>query len=111
LDEGVLGVFAARVLSPGDVSKLTALELAGQASRFPGLMSWCASEFEVRSSAPVEVGLDGEALVMDPPLRFVSMPGALRVRLPPNAGLSPAARAVRLSTEDLAALVRVAAGR
>ena len=41
---------------------------------------------------------------MDPPLRFVSMPGALRVRLPPNAGLSPAARAVRLSREDLAAL-------
>lgn len=111
LNEGVLGVFAARVLGPGDVSKLTALELAGQADRFPGLLAWTASEFEVRSSGPVEVGLDGEALVMDPPLHFVSMPGALRVRLPPHAGLSPAARAVRLSRGDLAALVRVAAGR
>jgi diacylglycerol kinase family enzyme len=111
LDEGVLGVFAARVLGPADVSKLTALELAGQADRFSGLLSWTASEFEVSSKGPVEVGLDGEALVMDPPLRFVSMPGALRVRLPPSAGLSPAARAVRLSSEDLAALVRVAAGR
>jgi diacylglycerol kinase family enzyme len=111
LDEGVLGVFAARVLGPADVSRLTALELAGQADRFPGLLAWSAGEFEVRSSGPVEVGLDGEALVMDPPLRFVSMPGALRVRLPPNAGRSPAARAVRLSRQDLAALVRVAAGR
>ena len=111
LDEGVLGVFAARVLGPGDVSKLTALELAGQADRFSGLLAWAAGEFEVRSGGPVEVGLDGEALVMEPPLRFVSMPGALRVRLPPSAGLSPAARAVRLSREDLAALVRVAVGR
>ena len=48
---------------------------------------------------------------MEPPLRFVSMPGALRVRTPRNAGLSPGARAVTLSRENLAALVRVAAGR
>jgi len=74
-------------------------------------MSWPAMEFEVRSHGPVEVGLDGEALVLDPPLRFVSMPGALRVRLPRTAGLSPGARAVTLSGENLAALVRVAAGR
>ena len=111
LDEGVLGVFAARVLGPGDVSRLVALELAGQASRFPGLLTWSATEFEVRSRGPVEVGLDGEALVMEPPLRFVSMPGALRVRTPRNAGLSPGARAVTLSRENLAELVRVAAGR
>jgi diacylglycerol kinase family enzyme len=111
LDGGVLGVFAGRVLGPADVSKLTALELAGQAARFPGLMSWPATEFEVRSGGPVEVGLDGEALVLDPPLRFLSMPGALRVRLPRTAGLSPGARAVNLSAENLAALVRVAAGR
>jgi diacylglycerol kinase family enzyme len=111
LDEGVLGVFAARVLGPGDVSRLVALELAGQASRFPGLLTWSATEFEVRSGGPVEVGLDGEALVMEPPLRFVSMPGALRVRTPRNAGLSPGARAVTLSRENLAELVRVAAGR
>ncbi len=111
LDEGVLGVFAARVLGPGDVSRLMALELAGQASRFPGLLTWSATEFEVASGGPVEVGLDGEALVMEPPLRFVSMPGALRVRTPRTAGLSPGARAVTLSRENLAALVRVAAGR
>jgi diacylglycerol kinase family enzyme len=111
LESGLLGVVAARVSSAADVSRLVALELVGQLGRFPGLVSWSAPEFEVRSDGPVEVGLDGEALVLDPPLRFVSMPGALRVRVPRSAGLAPAARAARLTTEHLGALVRVAAGR
>jgi len=111
LDSGELGVLAARVRSAADVSKLVALELIGQVDRFPGLLSWSTQEFEVRSSGPVEVGLDGEALVLDPPLRFASLPGALRVRLPKGVGPPPAARAAALSTENLGALVRVAAGR
>ena len=110
IDTGLLGIVAARVRG-ADVSKLVALELVGQAARYPGLLSWSAQEFEVRSGGPVEVGLDGEALVLDPPLHFASLPGALRVRLPRGAGLSPAARAVALTSENLGALVRVAAGR
>ncbi len=111
IDTGQLGVLAARVRSAADVSKLVALELVGQVGRFPGLMSWSSQEFEVRSSGPVEVGLDGEALVLDPPLRFASLPGALRVRLPRGVGLPPAARAAALTTDNLGALLRVAAGR
>ena len=111
IDTGQLGVVAARVRSAADVSRLVALELVGQVGRFPGLLSWSTEEFEVRSGGPVEVGLDGEALVLDPPLRFTSMPGALRVRLPRGVGLPPAARAVALTSENLRALLRVAAGR
>jgi diacylglycerol kinase family enzyme len=111
IDSGVLGIVAARVRTPADVSQLVALELVGQVGRFPGLLSWSAREFEVRSSAPVEVGLDGEALILDPPLRFVSLPGALRVRLPRGVGVAPAARAVSLTRENLGALVHVAVGR
>jgi diacylglycerol kinase family enzyme len=111
IDTGQLGVLAARVRSAADVSKLVALELVGQVVRFPGLLSWSTEEFEVRSGGPVEVGLDGEALVLDPPLRFASLPGALRVRLPSGVGLPPAARAATLTTDNLGALVRVAAGR
>ena len=111
IDTGQLGVVIARVRSAGDVSRLVALELAGQAGRFAGITSWSADAFEVRSGEPVEVGLDGEALVLEPPLRFVSMPGALRVRLPRSAGLAPAARAVSLDRSSLAALARVASGR
>jgi diacylglycerol kinase family enzyme len=40
---------------------------------------------------------DGEALAAQPPLRFVSRPGALTVRLPRTApGRSPAVRVVRV---------------
>ncbi len=111
IDTGLLGVVAARVHSAADVSTLVALELVGQVGRFPGLMAWSTREFEVHSNSPVEVGLDGEALLLDPPLRFASMPGALRVRLPRGVGLSPAARATALTTDSLGALLRVAAGR
>ncbi len=111
INTGLLGVVAARVRSAADVSKFVALELVGQVGRFPGLLSWAAQEFEVRSSGPVEVGLDGEALVLDPPLRFVSLPGALRMRLPSGVGLPPAARATALTRDNLGALLRVAAGR
>jgi diacylglycerol kinase family enzyme len=111
IDTGQLGVLAARVRSAADVSKLVALELVGQVGRFPGLLSWSTQEFEVRSTGPVEVGLDGEALVLDPPLRFASLPGALRVRLPRGVGLPPAARAAALTTDNLGALLRVATGR
>lgn len=111
LDTGLLGVVAARVRTATDVSKLVALETVGQVGRFAGLVSWRTPEFEIRSRGPVEVGLDGEALVMQPPLRFTSMPGALRVRLPRTVGLAPGARAPALTTDNLGALLRVAAGR
>src|SRR5208282_976025 len=81
IDTGMLGIVAARVRG-AEVSKLVALELVGQAGRYPGLLSWSAREFEVRSASPVEIGLAGEALVLGPPLHFASLPGALRVPLP-----------------------------
>ncbi len=61
---------------------------------------------------PVEVGLDGEALVLDPPLRFsVAARGAARAPAPRQWACAPAARAVALTTDNLGALLRVAAGR
>jgi diacylglycerol kinase family enzyme len=47
-----------------------------------GVLQWSCLEFEIRALTPVAVGLDGEALVLAPPLRFASLPGALRVRVP-----------------------------
>jgi len=96
-----------------DARKFAALEAAGQVRRFPGWAEWSAPRFEVGSGAPVQIGLDGEALTMDPPLVFASRPGALRVRLPRHAlQLSPAARTVQvLSRSTIAELGRVAAGQ
>lgn len=113
LDGGVLGVVSLRVESAADAQKLAALEAAGQVRRFAGWHEWTASEFEVRSAAPVEIGVDGEALVLEPPLRFVIRPGAVTVRLPRTASRrSPAARTVRVTHKPtLAALWRTAIGR
>jgi len=111
IDSGTLGVVAARIRNSGDVARLVALETAAQVARFSGLMEWSTSAFEVHSDAPVPVGLDGEAVTLQAPVRFVSLPGALRVRTTRAAGPSPAARAVQLSPASLGMLVRIAAGR
>jgi len=64
------------------------------------------------SGGPVEVGVDGEALVLDPPLVFRIRPGALRVRVPRHAvGRSPAAMAVHVASRStITELARVVAG-
>ncbi len=112
LDTGRLGIFATRMRGAHAVAKLVTLGTIGQQRRFGGVLQWSLLEFEVRSGAPIAVGLDGEALVLVPPLRFVSLPGALRVRVPRHArGVSPAGAAVTLTHRNLWALVRIAAGR
>jgi diacylglycerol kinase family enzyme len=108
LDTRRLGILAARVRSARDLARLTAL---GNAQRLRGLRQWSSREFEVRSRAPIAVGLDGEAWMLVPPLRFVSLPAALRVRLPQHAAsVSPAGR-VTLTRRDLAELSRLALRR
>ncbi len=110
LDTGRLGIAAVRIRNAVDVAELVALETIGQTERFRGLLQWSQPEFEIRSGSPVAVGLDGEALVLEPPLRFVSLPGALRVRLPRHAaGVSPAAASATFTPTDLRALLRIAA--
>jgi diacylglycerol kinase family enzyme len=112
LDTGRLGILATRIHGARDLAKLVTLGTVGQSRRFKGLFDWSCPEFEVRSSALVPVGLDGEALLLAPPLRFVSLPCVLRVRVPRHAsGVSPSAAAVALTRGDLTALLGIAIGR
>lgn len=112
LDGGVLGLVTARITGPVQARQFVALEAAGQVRRFEGWLEWTAARFEVGSGGPVEVGVDGEALTMDPPLVFTSRPGALRVWVPRHASLSPAATAVHLASRSTAAeLAAIAMGR
>jgi diacylglycerol kinase family enzyme len=112
LDLGLLGIVAAQVHDAGDATRFMMLELTGQVQRFAGWQEWTAGDFVVDSSGPVEVGVDGEALALEPPVWFRIQPGALRVWLPKSAlRVSPAARAVRLLARSTAAdLASVAAG-
>jgi diacylglycerol kinase family enzyme len=48
----------------------------------PPARSWSATSLEVDAAAPIHAGLDGEAVELDPPLRFAIQPAALRVRVP-----------------------------
>ena len=41
---------------------------------------WTTFRFEIDSGATIDVGLDGEAIRLEPPLRFESLPAALRIR-------------------------------
>jgi len=112
LDSGRLGIMAGRIKGAGSVAKMVTLGSIGQHRRFGGVLEWSLPEFEVRSRECVAVGLDGEALVLTPPLHFASLPGALRVRVSQHStGVSPAGAAVSITRRDFARLVRIAANR
>lgn len=112
LDGGQLGVVTVTVDRARDVAALLSAEAAGRVDRFRGYRQWAAREFEIDSGQPfVDVGVDGEALRLPPPLRFRTLPGALRVRTPVNApGVTPAAVAPAGVWKSVAAVFRVLAG-
>ena len=73
---------------------------------------WTAADFEVDADRPLPPGIDGEALVLDAPLRFRIRPAALRVRIARrHPGASPSALAPDGVLAGVAMLVRIAAGR
>jgi diacylglycerol kinase family enzyme len=102
LDDGLLGV--------------TVVDPPGSTSTGPGgALPWrqfTAAEFTVDSDAPVPAGIDGEAAVLDPPVRFRSRPAALRVRIAAaHPGASPSSIDPVGALAALRALVAIAAGR
>jgi diacylglycerol kinase family enzyme len=77
LDRGTLGMFAVTVQSAAQAAGL----LRGRSSR--GLTSLTGREVVIDAdAAQIPVGVDGEALVLDTPVRCVVQPAALRVRVP-----------------------------
>ncbi len=98
LDDGVL-----------EVSVLGAGAAGDRETRAP-LTQWLTREFAVDSGAPIPAGIDGEAVVLDAPVRFVTRPGALRVRIAPqHPGASPAAGLPESASAAVRALAHVAA--
>jgi diacylglycerol kinase family enzyme len=112
IDAGNLGIVAATFRSSGELARLIESGAAGRNWRPPGWVEWADRSFLLESDQPVEIGIDGEALVLDPPIRFRTVPGALRVRIPLGApGYSPAAAAPTRGWATLTALLQAAAGR
>ena len=76
------------------------------------LREWSAPGFEVDADRPVPAGIDGEALKLDPPLRFRIRPGVLRVRIArKHPGASPSAQAPEGMKAGVVELTRIARGR
>ncbi len=112
MDLGTLGLVTARIDGATDAVTFVSLEAAGRIRSFHGWLEWEAPKMRVDSGTAVEIAIDGEAMLMDPPLIFETLPGALRVRLPSHAsGLAPAATSVQLTPSSIKDLFRVAAGR
>jgi diacylglycerol kinase family enzyme len=75
------------------------------------MREWSAPTFEVDSERPVPAGIDGEALVLDPPLKFSVRPGVLQVRVArQHPGASPSARAPDGVWAGVRQLARIALG-
>jgi diacylglycerol kinase family enzyme len=111
LDTHRLGVVALVLDGDLSVGRFLAAIAAGDPGRYDGFAAWTATTFEVRSSSPIDAGVDGEAVTLGSPLRFSIRAGALRVRLPLHAiGQSPARRALT-PTSAAAGVWRVARGR
>ncbi|MFD4718832.1 diacylglycerol/lipid kinase family protein [Streptomyces sp. NPDC058423] len=98
LDRGVLGVVSVTVESAAQAAGLL------RGDRSPGFTALTAHEVVVEADAPeVQVGVDGEALMMAVPVRCTVRPGALRVRVPRHRPGVPLARP-RLNWRRLAML-------
>jgi diacylglycerol kinase family enzyme len=72
---------------------------------------WSAPAFDVDADRPVPAGIDGEALMLDPPLHFRIRPGVLRVRIArKHPGASPSATAPDGAWAGVLELWRIARG-
>jgi diacylglycerol kinase family enzyme len=112
IDAGNLGIVAASLQSAQDLARLVRTQTSGRPRRPPDWLEWTDTRFEVRSGGPVEVGIDGEAALLEPPIRFRIVPGAVRIRIPKHApGYSPAAAAPVPGRSTITALLQTAAGR
>jgi diacylglycerol kinase family enzyme len=103
IDDGLLGITVAG--APAG---------RGEHGRLPQRpwREWSAPAFEVESDRPVPAGIDGEALRLEPPLRFQIRPGVLNVRIArQHPGASPSAMAPEGALDGLRLLVRLAVGR
>jgi diacylglycerol kinase family enzyme len=110
LDTHQLGVVALVLGESGGAASFLAALATGHPERFEGLTSWESPTFEVTSDGPIDIGLDGETMAMDPPLHLSIRPSPVRVRLPKHAiGYSPAARVLGWSA-SLAELWQVILG-
>lgn len=106
LDDGVLQVSALRARTGAALAGLAARIATRRASPGADWAQWTTTALRVDASpADLPAGIDGESVVLHPPLEFRVLPGALRVLVPRE--LRPRTREARVG--DWATVRRVGA--
>jgi len=103
-------VLAIEIGDASDAAALVSLDTTGQIKRYRGWHEWSAAELIVEGEGGVAAGVDGESIELDAPLRFESLPGALRVRVVPWAEEGAPSATKTVSHDVLTNLWGVAAG-
>jgi diacylglycerol kinase family enzyme len=100
IDDGLLGITVAAVPTGG-------LRLVQRPWR-----EWSTPAFEVDADGPIAAGIDGEAVTLEPPLRFRILPLALRVRIAAaHPGASPSAAIPEGAWAIVLALAQIVMGK
>ena len=114
MDAGELGVVMLAVENAPSISEMIELIIADPTKRSTstkGFRQWCAPSFTVASDSKVLAGVDGEAIELDPPVRFETRPAGLRVLLPPGTPDEVAPPKVALNSDVFRRLWNVAHDR
>jgi diacylglycerol kinase family enzyme len=83
LDEGLLHAYVIEAVDRRILVAMLALAVAGKAEEAEGWVEWASGGFRVEARRPrVHAALDGEPVVLEPPLDFEIRPRALRVLVP-----------------------------
>jgi diacylglycerol kinase family enzyme len=94
-----------------DSNRLGVVDFAPPAGQ-GAVASWrelALEDLTVEADQPIPLGIDGESVTLEPPLRFRIRPQALRVRIAPqHPGVSPSAAAPHGAFPALRELIRIA---
>jgi diacylglycerol kinase family enzyme len=83
LDEGRLHAYVIRAVTRRKLVGLLALAAVGRLERAAGWEEWAATRFRIDSSRTrLHAAIDGDPVVLEPPLELEIRPGALRVLVP-----------------------------
>ncbi|HXV57134.1 MAG TPA: diacylglycerol kinase family protein [Gaiellaceae bacterium] len=83
LDEGLLHVYVIEAVGRRALLGLLARAAQGRAEEAEGLVEWACERLEIESNRPrVHAAVDGEPVVLEPPLALEIRPRGLRVLLP-----------------------------
>ena len=111
LDSGQLGILTLTAPDPAAALEASTLRVPGALDRNVGWNQWEELAFDVDSGDSVPMGIDGETLSMDPPLRFEIHSAAFAVAVPQGTPYGPRVSPISTIRSSVPRLWEIATGR